>query len=137
MFEIGIVCVIILAVAYWTVLWLMGRREDVLHGEFVEGKAEPKESVRATVAGPQVRPVFLERPAFPARSASPERPTLAERTASPARSALPKPPVFPKRPTLPERPAQATAPEQPAFRPERLEKLLNSIKQDLNQLVQK
>ena len=35
-----------------------------------------------------------------------------------------------------EKPA-AVAPEQPAFRPERLESLLNSIKQDLNQLVQK
>ena len=39
MFEIGIFCVIFLAVAYWAVLWLMGRREDVLHGEFV--KSEP------------------------------------------------------------------------------------------------
>jgi hypothetical protein len=28
MFEIGIFCVIFLAVAYWAVLWLMGRRED-------------------------------------------------------------------------------------------------------------
>ena len=32
---------------------------------------------------------------------------------------------------------RAAAPERPAFRPERLESLLNSIKQDLNQLVQK
>jgi hypothetical protein len=32
---------------------------------------------------------------------------------------------------------QAAAPEQPAFRQERLESLLKSIKQDLNQLVQK
>jgi hypothetical protein len=125
MFEIGIVCVIILAVAYWTVLWLMGRREDVLHGEFVEGKAEPDEPVRADVAEPQARPVFLERPAFPARPSSPERPAFPER------------PVFPKRPTLPERPVQTAAPEQPAFRRERLESLLNSIKQDLNQLVRK
>ena len=109
MFEIGIFGVIILAIAYWTVLWLMGRREDVLHGEFVEGKAEPDEPVHAISPEQQARPVFLERPAFPER------------------------PVFPKRPTLPERPA----PEQPAFRQERLEKLLNSIKQDLNQLVRK
>jgi hypothetical protein len=34
------------------------------------------------------------------------------------------------------RPTEA-APEQPAFQPERLESLLNTIKQDLNQLVQK
>jgi hypothetical protein len=38
---------------------------------------------------------------------------------------------------LPEKPVQTTAPEQPSFRPERLEQLLASIKQDLNQLVQK
>ena len=35
MFEIGIFSVIILAAAYWLGLWLMGRREDVLHGQFV------------------------------------------------------------------------------------------------------
>ena len=95
MFEIGIFCVIFLAVAYWAVLWLMGRRQDVLHGEFV--KSEP----------PATEPV---RPVFP-----------------------PRPPV---RTALPARPAEA-APEQPAFRQERLESLLNTIKQDLNQLVRK
>jgi|GraSoi_2013_60cm_1033757.scaffolds.fasta_scaffold90730_2 hypothetical protein len=43
MFEIGIFCVIGLAMSYWTALWLMGRREDVLHGDFVQGEegAEP------------------------------------------------------------------------------------------------
>ena len=39
MFEIAIICVIALAMGYWTTLWLMGRREDVLHGDFVQ--AEP------------------------------------------------------------------------------------------------
>jgi hypothetical protein len=88
MFEIGIFCVIFLAVAYWAVLWLMGRREDVLHGEFVKSEPPAEEPVR---------------------------------------------PVFPKRPV---RSAEA-APAQPPFRQERLESLLNTIKQDLNQLVQK
>jgi hypothetical protein len=46
MFEIGIVCVIFLAVAYWAVLWLMGRREDVLHGEFVKSEPPVEEPVR-------------------------------------------------------------------------------------------
>ena len=95
MFEIGIFCVIFLAVAYWAVLWLMGRREDVLHGEFVESEPPAEESVR---------------------------------------------PVFPKRPqvrtAVAARPVEA-APEQPAFRQERLESLLNTIKKDLNQLVRK
>jgi hypothetical protein len=35
MFEIGIFCAIVLAVGYWVALWLMGRRDDVLHGDFV------------------------------------------------------------------------------------------------------
>jgi hypothetical protein len=94
MFEIGIFCVIFLAVAYWAVLWLMGRREDVLHGEFVESDPPAEESVRT---------VFPKRPA---RSTPPER-------------------------------AVEAAPAQPPFRQERLESLLNTIKQDLNQLVQK
>jgi hypothetical protein len=72
----------------------MGRREDVLHGEFVESEPPAEESVR---------PVFPKRPV---RSVPPER-------------------------------AVEVAPAQPPFRPERMESLLNTIKQDLNQLVQK
>jgi len=79
-----------------------------------------------------------------------------ERSALPERLALPQRPVFPEKPVIAEKPVvspkpaditkvraditkpvRAAAPEQPAFRPERLESLLNSIKQDLNQLVQK
>ncbi|HLX13636.1 MAG TPA: hypothetical protein VKS24_00320 [Bradyrhizobium sp.] len=43
MFEIGIFCVIALAVGYWAVLWLMERHDDVLHGDFVhpEHGSEP------------------------------------------------------------------------------------------------
>jgi hypothetical protein len=73
----------------------MGRREDVLHGEFV--KSEPH-------AEEPVRPVFPKRPVLSARS---------------------------------ERPVEAIPAQQPPFRQERLESLLNTIKQDLNQLVQK
>ncbi|MBR1233335.1 hypothetical protein [Bradyrhizobium sp. AUGA SZCCT0182] len=114
MFEIIIFCVILLAVSYWAVLWLMGRREDVLHGEFVEAGAQAEEPVR---------PVIPDRP--------------AQRAVRP---------LFPKKPIVTEKPvqtaiaelaAQAALPAQPAFRPERLESLLNSIKQDLHQLVQK
>jgi hypothetical protein len=36
MFELGILGIILLAVGYWATLWTMGRREDVLHGKFVE-----------------------------------------------------------------------------------------------------
>jgi hypothetical protein len=38
MFEIGIFCIIALAMGYWTTLWLVGRREDVLHGDFVQAE---------------------------------------------------------------------------------------------------
>jgi hypothetical protein len=115
MFEISIFCVILLAISYWAVLWVMGRREDVLHGEFVDAGAQAEEPVR---------PVFPDRAALPERAARP---------------------IFPKKPVIAEKPVQpaaepavrAAVPEQPAFRQERLESLLNSIKQDLNQLVQK
>ena len=109
MFEIGIFCVILLAISYWAVLWLMGRREDVLHGEFVEAGGEADE---------------------PARPAFPERP---------AKTVFPKKPIITEKPVQADitKPVRAAVPEQPAFRPERLESLLNSIKQDLNQLVQK
>jgi hypothetical protein len=125
MFEISIFCVIILAISYWAVLWLMGRREDVLHGEFVKGEAQPGEPVRAIVPQPPVRPVFPDRLPILERRAIPERPPLSER------------PVLAERTALPEPPVQTTVPEQPAFRRERLEQLLASIKQDLNQLVRK
>jgi hypothetical protein len=115
MFEISIFCVILLAISYWAVLWLMGRREDVLHGEFVEAGPPADEPAQ---------PVFPDRPTFPQRPAQtvfPEKPVIAEK---PVQADIAKP-------------VRAAAPEQPAFRRERLESLLNSIKQDLNQLVQK
>ena len=35
MLEIGIFCVIVLAAGYWTAMYVMGRRDDVIHGKFV------------------------------------------------------------------------------------------------------
>jgi hypothetical protein len=64
MFELGIFGVIFLAVSYWAVLWLMGRREDVLHGEFVEGDLQPEAPARSAVPEPPVRPALPEQPAF-------------------------------------------------------------------------
>ncbi|SDJ89568.1 MULTISPECIES: hypothetical protein [Bradyrhizobium] len=143
MFEIGIFSLIVLAVSYWAILWVMGRREDVLHGEFVKADAQPGEPVRVTFPEQRVRPVFPDRPAIPDRPTIPERqsfpdrPAFPQRPSLPERSALTERPVLTERTALPERPVQATVPEQAAFRPERLEQLLASIKQDLNQLVQK
>lgn len=42
MFEISILCVIGLAIGYWVALWLMGRHDDVLHGDFVKGEQRPE-----------------------------------------------------------------------------------------------
>ena len=129
MFEISIFCVILLAISYWVVLFLMGRREDVLHGEFVKKADAPAEE--------PARSVFPEPPAqivFPKRPVIADKPVIA---AKPLISEKPGITEIPVQAMVAEKPARAAAQEQPAFRPERLELLLNSIKQDLNQLVQK
>ena len=132
MFEISIICVILLAISYWAVLWLMGRREDVLHGEFVKADAQADEAVRPE----PVRSVFPQRPA---PTAFPEQPVFPEKPAFPEKPFVPEKPVISPKPVQADitKPVRAVVAEQPAFRPERLESLLNSIKQDLNQLVQK
>jgi len=55
MLEISIFCVILFAIAYWATLFIMGRREDVLHGEFVE--AEP-ELADAALPASAAMPIF-------------------------------------------------------------------------------
>ena len=52
MFEISIFCVIVLAVGYWVTLWLMGRRDDVLHGDFVDVEAVPEAVPTTSSASP-------------------------------------------------------------------------------------
>jgi len=42
MFEFSILCVIALAIGYWVTLWLMGRHDDVLHGDFVHSEPRPE-----------------------------------------------------------------------------------------------
>jgi hypothetical protein len=67
MFEVSIFCVIALAIGYWAVLWRAGRRDDVLHGDFVEGKERPEPSATQQPAtqismtqAPSVRPASAE-----------------------------------------------------------------------------
>ncbi|WGD49105.1 hypothetical protein QA641_26085 [Bradyrhizobium sp. CB1650] len=77
MLEIGIFCVILLAVGYWTAMYVMGRRDDVIHGNFVHADDEaefaptppppfPKRAVKATTpvttqpAGAEAKPVSSE-----------------------------------------------------------------------------
>jgi hypothetical protein len=62
MFEIVICCVIVFAVGYWATLWAAGRREDVLHGQFVELQAQP-DAAPATMPAPP--PKVASRPLMP------------------------------------------------------------------------
>jgi hypothetical protein len=44
MFEVAVICIIALAISYWVALFLIGRHDDVLHGDFVhpeQGAAPP------------------------------------------------------------------------------------------------
>ncbi|PAY06173.1 hypothetical protein CK489_24975 [Bradyrhizobium sp. UFLA03-84] len=53
-FEAIVFGVILLAVGYWATMFVMGRRDDVLHGKFVE--EEPAaESTRLMRHAPRVR----------------------------------------------------------------------------------
>jgi hypothetical protein len=63
MFEIGIFCVILLAAGYWTTLFVMGRRDDVIHGKFVHSEDEPDTAVPAMPASAMpIPPPFPKRP---------------------------------------------------------------------------
>src|SRR5262245_33839890 len=109
MFEISIFCVILFAIAYWATLFIMGRREDVLHGEFVEPEPELAD---AAVAPSAPAPIFPPRP----------RPVIGPKPV-PAPVTAPAPPVI------------ATAPEKPA-NAETLQSLLTSLKQELKNAAQ-
>ena len=73
MLELIICCFLVFAVAYWVALWTAGRRDDVLHGDFVE--AEPETGRPAIPASPPraaaARPVFPKRPVMTAPAPPP------------------------------------------------------------------
>ncbi|MCC8962384.1 hypothetical protein H8A95_08615 [Bradyrhizobium sp. Pear76] len=54
-FELIVFGVILLAVGYWATMFVMGRRDDVLHGKFVEDQPDA-EPVRFMPYVPRVRP---------------------------------------------------------------------------------
>ena len=110
MFEIGVFCVILFALAYWATLFIMGRRDDVLHGEFVE--PEP-ESASAPVGAPLSAP----EPTFP------PKPVIAPQ---PAPVAITAPVPLPVVASAPKKRANAEA----------LQSLLVSIKQELKNAAQ-
>jgi len=59
MLEIGIFCVIVLAAGYWTAMYVMGRRDDVIHGKFVHTDDEDALTQPAMQVPP---PPFPKRP---------------------------------------------------------------------------
>ena len=112
MFEIGIISIIVLAVGYWITLWLMGRHDDVLHGDFVHA-----EDAAEALARPDV--------SLPARPPFPPKPVIERRKARPAPAASPAPA---------ERASPAPAPL--SERSDTLQSLLASIKRDLKDASQ-
>ena len=56
MFELGILGVILLAVGYWATLWTMGRRDDVLHGKFVQVEPGAAATAVEPASAPRVTP---------------------------------------------------------------------------------
>ena len=59
MLEIGFFCVILLAAGYWATMFVMGRRDDVIHGKFVHADDE---GVLTQPAMPAPLPPFPKRP---------------------------------------------------------------------------
>ena len=126
MIEIGIISIIVLAVGYWVTLWLMGRHDDVLHGDFVHGELGSETAVLPDQPFP-ARPPFPAKPVFPAK---PEVKAAAVKSAM-VKPAAAKPVVAKALPTQ-----SASAPEAFSERSDTLQSLLASIKRDLKDASQ-
>ncbi|MBW7968053.1 hypothetical protein [Bradyrhizobium sp. BR 10289] len=59
MLEISVFGVILLAAGYWTTMFVMGRRDDVIHGKFVHAEEEGDVAQAAMLMPP---PPFPKRP---------------------------------------------------------------------------
>jgi hypothetical protein len=66
MLEIVVFCVILLAAGYWATMFVMGRRDDVIHGKFVHADDE---GLFTQPSMPAPLPPFPKRPVKAARSA--------------------------------------------------------------------
>jgi hypothetical protein len=63
MIEIGILVFLLLAGGYSATLWIMGRREDVLHGQFVDFEGEDEfASAMAAPSPVPTRPKPMPKP---------------------------------------------------------------------------
>jgi hypothetical protein len=50
MFEIAVYSIVVIAIAYSAFLWRMGRRADVLHGEFIAPSSSPASTLDIEVS---------------------------------------------------------------------------------------
>jgi hypothetical protein len=50
MFEVAVYSIVIIAVVYSAFLWRMGRRADVLHGEFIAPSSSPASTLDIEVS---------------------------------------------------------------------------------------
>ena len=50
MFEVAVYSIVIIAIAYSAFLWRMGRRADVLHGEFIAPSSSPASTLDIEVS---------------------------------------------------------------------------------------
>jgi hypothetical protein len=62
MLEIGILSVILLAAGYWATMFVMGRRDDVIHGKFVHSEDEADTSAVTPASAMPVPLPFPKRP---------------------------------------------------------------------------
>ncbi|MBR0756423.1 hypothetical protein JQ604_29955 [Bradyrhizobium jicamae] len=70
LFELVVFGIILVAVGYWATMYTMGRRDDVIHGNFVQDEAA--EPAPQMAARPQMPPLPARRPAPAAPRASRE-----------------------------------------------------------------
>jgi hypothetical protein len=150
MFEIGVISIVVLAVGYWVTLWLMGRRDDVLHGDFVHGEEGAVASAFADQPFPS-RPPFPPKPQVPAKPAVARPPVGKPPVAEPfvpkpsvakpsvAKPSVAKPsggkPSIVKSVSAPALPVRSPAPTL-SERSDTLQMLLASIKRDLKDASQ-
>ncbi|MDD1528264.1 hypothetical protein C7U92_26460 [Bradyrhizobium sp. WBOS7] len=80
MLEISVFCVMLLAAGYWTTMFIMGRRNDVIHGKFVHVDEEG-DLTRSAMPAP---PPFPKRPVKPVQPA--RQPSANELAAKPVNS---------------------------------------------------
>jgi hypothetical protein len=69
-FELILFGVILLAVGYWATMFAMGRRDDVLHGHFVQDESSVEPAGLVAAPARRMPPVPPRRPVAAAPQAS-------------------------------------------------------------------